>query len=215
MMPLGVRSNTSLTIFSNAESGSFPVPKVWTSTDTGRATPIAYASCTSQRRARLASTMFLATQRAAYAAERSTFDGSLPLNAPPPWRAMPPYVSTMILRPVRPASPWGPPITNRPVGLIRNLVLPNSRPASSSTGFTTCSTTASRMVPCPSCLDPLRSACWVDTTTVRTQPVDPSAVQAFSHAGQPLSDTMRQDDRQRHPLARFTGGVAEHHPLIA
>src|SRR3954470_14278387 len=53
--------------------------------------------------------MFFATHRAAYAAERSTFDGSLPLNAPPPWRAMPPYVSTMILRPVRPASPWGPP----------------------------------------------------------------------------------------------------------
>ena len=55
--------------------------------------------------------MFLATQRAAYEAERSTFEGSLPLNAPPPCRPMPPYVSTMILRPVSPASPCGPPIT--------------------------------------------------------------------------------------------------------
>src|SRR3954470_8297001 len=66
--------------------------------------------------------MFLATQRAAYAAERSTFDGSLPENAPPPWRAQPPYVSTMILRPVRPQSPTGPPITNLPVGLMWNFV---------------------------------------------------------------------------------------------
>lgn len=34
--------------------------------------------------------MFLATQRIAYAAERSTLDGSLPENAPPPCRAQPP-----------------------------------------------------------------------------------------------------------------------------
>ena len=37
-----------------------------------------------------AATTFLATQRMAYAPERSTFDGSLPEKAPPPWRAMPP-----------------------------------------------------------------------------------------------------------------------------
>lgn len=48
----------------------------------------------------------LATQRAAYAADRSTLVGSLPEKAPPPWAPQPPYVSTMILRPVRPASPW-------------------------------------------------------------------------------------------------------------
>jgi hypothetical protein len=35
-------------------------------------------------RASPAATTFLATYRAAYAAERSTFDGSLPENAPPP-----------------------------------------------------------------------------------------------------------------------------------
>src|SRR5204863_2300138 len=69
-----------------------------------------------------AATMFLATYRAAYAAERSTFDGSLPENAPPPCGQAPPYVSTMILRPVRPQSPCGPPMTKRPVGLIRYLV---------------------------------------------------------------------------------------------
>jgi S-adenosylmethionine synthetase len=32
---------------------------------------------------------------------------------------MPPYESTMILRPVTPASPIGPPITKRPVGLMK------------------------------------------------------------------------------------------------
>src|SRR6187397_1062728 len=63
--------------------------------------------------------MFLATCRAMYAALRSTLVGSLPLNAPPPWRPQPPYVSTMILRPVRPQSPSGPPITKLPVGLTR------------------------------------------------------------------------------------------------
>lgn len=40
--------------------------------------------------------------------------GSLPEKAPPPCAPQPPYVSMIILRPVRPASPWGPPITKRP-----------------------------------------------------------------------------------------------------
>ena len=66
------------------------MPNVSTITDTGRATPIAYATCTSQRFAMPAATMFFATWRTAYAAERSTLVGSLPLNAPPPWRAIPP-----------------------------------------------------------------------------------------------------------------------------
>ena len=57
-----------------------------------------------------------------YAADLSTLVGSLPLNAPPPCGAEPPYVSTIILRPVSPVSPSGPPITNRPVGLIKNSV---------------------------------------------------------------------------------------------
>ena len=41
------------------------VPNVSTSTLTGCATPIAYATCSSQRRASPAATTFLATQRAA------------------------------------------------------------------------------------------------------------------------------------------------------
>ena len=41
------------------------VPKLSTMIDTGSFTPIAYASCTSQRAASPADTMFFATQRAA------------------------------------------------------------------------------------------------------------------------------------------------------
>jgi len=60
--------------------------------------------------------MDLAAWRAMYAPERSTLVGSLPEKAPPPCAPQPPYVSMMILRPVRPASPCGPPITKRPAG---------------------------------------------------------------------------------------------------
>jgi hypothetical protein len=46
-------------------SGIVSVPKVSTITETGRATPIAYATWTSQRPASPAATTFFATQRAA------------------------------------------------------------------------------------------------------------------------------------------------------
>lgn len=55
---------------------------------------------------RPAFTRDFATQRAAYAAERSTLEGSFPEKAPPPWAPQPPYVSTMIFWPVSPASDW-------------------------------------------------------------------------------------------------------------
>jgi len=46
-------------------SGTLAVPNVSTATDTGCATPIAYAICTSQRWREPRATMFFATQRAA------------------------------------------------------------------------------------------------------------------------------------------------------
>jgi len=58
--------------------------------ETGFATPIAYASWISTLSARPAATIFFAAYLAAYVAERSTFVGSLPEKAPPPWRAYPP-----------------------------------------------------------------------------------------------------------------------------
>merc|ERR1719321_1539659 len=98
------------------------VPYVSTKSERGFATPIAYESCTS---ARLQSPLFttdLAICRQAYAAERSTLVGSLPEKAPPPCAPQPPYVSMMIFRPVRPASPWGPPMMNFPDGLMCKFV---------------------------------------------------------------------------------------------
>ena len=51
------------------------------------------------------------------------FDGSFPLNAHPPCGCCSPYVSTIIFLPVKPVSPCGPPISNRPVGLTKYFVL--------------------------------------------------------------------------------------------
>src|SRR3989442_342007 len=42
----------------------------------------------------------------------------------------------MILRPVTPASPWGPPTTKRPVGFTRISASATSKPASATTGRT-------------------------------------------------------------------------------
>ena len=72
---------TKLAIF---KSGICPVPNVSTDTEMGAETPIAYDTITSHRSAIFAATIFLATYRAAYAAERSTLVGSLPEKAPPP-----------------------------------------------------------------------------------------------------------------------------------
>merc|ERR1719460_200732 len=100
---------------------AFSVPYVSTKSESGLATPMAYESCTRARLHRPDLTMDLAIQRHAYAAERSTLVGSLPEKAPPPCAPQPPYVSMMILRPVRPASPCGPPMMNLPDGLMCRL----------------------------------------------------------------------------------------------
>ena len=116
MIAAGLRSKTFSIISAIFSSLITPVPKLSTEIDTGFATPIAYANSTSICFATPAATKFFATHLTAYAAERSTLVGSFPENAPPPCRPVPPYVSTIIFLPVSPASPCGPPITNRPVG---------------------------------------------------------------------------------------------------
>jgi hypothetical protein len=133
----GLKSKLSLTICNNSFSLLVEVPYENTAMDSGCAIPIEYDICTRQRLHRPALTSDLATQRAAYAAERSTLEKSLPEKAPPPWAPQPPYVSTcqkileniikryyndkirditIIFLPVRPASPCGPPIINLPLG---------------------------------------------------------------------------------------------------
>lgn len=66
-----------------------------------------------------------------------TFVGSFPEKAPPPWAPHPPYVSMMIFLPVRPASPWGPPMTKRPEGFRWKMVL-SSKYLAGMTGLMTC-----------------------------------------------------------------------------
>src|SRR3989454_11573078 len=99
-----------------------------------------------------------------YDAERSTLLGSLPENAPPPWLPTPPYVSTMILRPVSPVSPMGPPTTNRPVGLMWYLTLRGSKMSLGMTGLITYSITSRSIF-----LLVTSGLCWVETTIVSTR----------------------------------------------
>ncbi len=70
----------------------------------------------------------------------------------------------MILRPVSPASPIGPPRTKLPVGLTKSRSDAVSIPpaASASTGSMTCSVRSSRSVVSMS----IPSACWVEMTIV-------------------------------------------------
>ncbi len=66
----------------------------------------------------------------------------------------------MILRPVTPQSPLGPPISKLPVGLTRYLIGPFTR-FFGSTGLITCSITASSI-----CLCDIPGLCCVESTTV-------------------------------------------------
>ena len=90
MIEAGRRSKCRSTSCWISASSIRPVPNDSTEKEIGRAIPMPYAISTSKRSASPAATTFFATQRAAYAPERSTLVGSFPENAPPPWRAMPP-----------------------------------------------------------------------------------------------------------------------------
>ncbi len=131
----------------------------------------------------------------------------------------------MILRPVRPQSPCGPPTTKRPVGLMKYLVLASSSSAGT-TAWITFSWTSWRTVSIGT-----RPLCWVETITVSTRTglspsysivtwLLPSGLQvvegAFApHLRQPPRQLVRQHDRQRHQLLGLAAGVAEHQPLVA
>src|SRR6218665_1894885 len=117
MIAAGRRSNTSRMARIIVSSDTVPVPKPSTNTPPGAAFPIASAPWFSSRSARPAATTFFATHRRAYAADRSTFEGSFPLNAPPPWRDAPPYVSIIIFPPLAPRVPV-PPADFKPTGGI-------------------------------------------------------------------------------------------------
>lgn len=108
---------------------------------------------------RPACTKLTAIHLVAYAAERSTFVGSFPENAPPPCGQCPPYVSTMILRPVNPASASGPPFTKCFDGLMMNLV-------SSSTYFSGTIFLISLIRMALICSWVMSGSCWCETRMV-------------------------------------------------
>ena len=75
---------------------------------------------------------------------------------------MPPYVSTMILRPVTPESPIGPPMMNRPVALIIRF-MSGARNSMGTTLSITSRLTASRRFSVVT-----ESSCWAAMTTACT-----------------------------------------------
>ncbi len=71
----------------------------------------------------------------------------------------------MILRPVSPASPIGPPISKRPVGLTSSWCPSVSRSSPETTGAMTCSATSGAS----SESSEMSGACWLETTTVSSR----------------------------------------------
>ena len=106
------------------------MPNVSTTIETGCATPIAYATCTSQRSRQPRRDDVLRDVARRIRGRAIDLRRILARERAAAVRAaMPPYVSTMILRPVRPVSPIGPPTTNLPVGLTNTK---SRRPSSAS-----------------------------------------------------------------------------------
>ncbi len=133
----------------------------------------------------------------------------------------------MILRPVRPASPTGPPMTKRPVGLTRKDVSSASasyRP-SGSVGRTTCCHRSARILPSTpaSCCVEMRTFSTATGLVVHVADGDLGlAVGAqvveravLADRGEALGEAVGQRDRERHELRRLVAGVAEHHALVA
>ena len=138
---------------------------------------------------------------------------------------MPPYVSTMILRPVRPASPIGPPVTKRPVGLMcmTGSALRSSRgQAGQDHGLgDVVGDLLGRHVGVvlgadDDGLDPARNAVLVlqgDLGLAVGSEVGQLA--RLAHLGQAAGHPMGEGDRQRHQLGRLAAGEPEHHALVA
>ena len=131
----------------------------------------------------------------------------------------------MILRPVSPASPIGPPVTNRPVGLTC-MTGSVSRSSRGIVGRMTVSTISDRS----------RSArtsgsCCAETTTVRTRfgiaalvfdgdlrlavRAQVRQLAGLADLGQATRHAVGEGDRQRHQLGGLAAGEPEHHPLVA
>src|ERR1044071_5774084 len=122
----------------------------------------------------------------------------------------------MILRPVSPQSPSGPPITNLPVGLTCHTVCLVIQPAGIALR------TNGSTIACTSCDDRRSSTCWVDTTicvpsigfavlvTDRHLALGVGAerlgLPGLARVRHHLEDLVRVVDRRRHQLRRLAAG---------
>ena len=130
----------------------------------------------------------------------------------------------MILRPVSPVSPCGPPTTKRPVGLIRNRVLlvQHLRRQDLADDFPDDEILDFLVLDVGGVLggndhidDPHRPAVLILDGNlglgVGPQPGDPAAL---AHAVQLPAQPVGEHDRRRHQLRRLVAGVAEHQTLV-
>jgi hypothetical protein len=131
----------------------------------------------------------------------------------------------MILRPVRPQSPTGPPMTNWPVGLMWYLVRLSSH-FFGSTGLMISSITASRSSWCETSgavlggehdrLDADRLVVLVAERDLALRVgAQPGELALLAHLGLPLHQPVGVGDRRRHQHVGLVGRVAEHQALVA
>ncbi len=130
----------------------------------------------------------------------------------------------MILRPVRPQSPWGPPTTKRPVGLMKYLVL-ESRRLDGITGMDDLLEDVladgldlhqARVLGGDDDGLDARGARAVVLDGDLALPVRAQVVEDLflPHLAQPLRELVREHDRQRHQLFGLVAGVPEHQALV-
>ena len=131
----------------------------------------------------------------------------------------------MILRPVTPESPCGPPTTNLPVGLMwQDQPVVDHLGGQDRQDHLLLDRLADRRVRDlrrvlgrdDHGVDPLRGGAVVldRHLALRVGP-EPGERAVLPQLGQPVDDPVRQGDRQRHQLGGLVAGVAEHHPLVA
>src|SRR6218665_1522541 len=204
MIAAGRTSNTSRMARIIVSSDTVPVPKLSTYNPTGAAFPIAYATWISSRSARPAATTFFATHRRAYAADRSTFHGSFPLNPPPPAPAdFKPtggidkelHVGTSKLNPIEHRR-YDKPSDLGPQALGRNFRRVLRRQHNR--------------------FDRARRMPLVTNRhlgfTIGSQIVE---FTLFAHLCEPFGEPVRNPNRQRHELGGFSRCKAEHDALVA
>ncbi len=131
----------------------------------------------------------------------------------------------MILRPVRPVSPSGPPVTKLPVGLIRNCgrVVQHLVRQSLPDHFLDDEAADLGLLDVFRVLggnDDVRNAdrhaALVDHGDLRLRVgTEPARLAALADAGQLATEAMREHDRRRHQFRRLVAGKTEHQTLVA